>query len=215
MADQQILLLQRSARVGTHRGRWSAVSGYLEGNEPPLKRALTEIQEEVGLGEEQLSLVSVGEVLRAYDAETNTVWVVHPFLFETKSKAIQLDWENTAYEWANPKNLSSYPTVPKLKEVFDRVRRDLQAAPKSLTPNLREIVHLAQDKVHGASFLGRQAVELLSATSVASKAENQDDLFSDLLLVTLKLRKAQPAMSIVWNLVGQFLQLVDPRTKQG
>ena len=211
--DQQILLLRRSEKVGTHRHRWSAVSGHLENNEAPLKRALTEIREEVGLQEEQLTLIRPGEALRAYDKENDTVWIVHPFLFQTKSKAIQLDWENTAYAWINPKDISSYETVPKLKEVYDRVRRDLNATPQYLTPSLRAIDDVANDRIHGASFLGRRAVELLSTTSTTSKAQDQDELFSDLLMVGLRLRKAQPAMAIVWNLVGQFLELVDRERK--
>jgi translation initiation factor 2B subunit (eIF-2B alpha/beta/delta family) len=170
---------------------------------------LTEIQEELGLRGEQVGLIRAGEALRAYDDETDTVWVIHPFLFEARSKAIQLDWENSEYAWIDSKDLNSHPTVPKLKEVFDRVRRDLQAAPESLTLTLRTADDLARDRVHGASFLGRKAVELLSATSLASKAEDPDELFSDLLLVALRLRKAQPGMAIVWNLVGRFLHLVD------
>jgi translation initiation factor 2B subunit (eIF-2B alpha/beta/delta family) len=170
---------------------------------------LIEIREEVGLSEEQVKLIRPGEVLRAYDDETDTVWVVHPFLFEAKSKTIRLDWENTEYVWTNPNNLGSYPTVPKLWEVFDRVRRDLQTVPESLNPTLRSVDELARDRVHGASFLGRRAIELLSATSLASKTEDRDDFFSDLLLVAMRLRKAQPGMAIIWNLVGRFLQLVD------
>jgi ADP-ribose pyrophosphatase YjhB (NUDIX family) len=209
MSDQQILLLRRSEKVGTYRGRWSAVSGYLEENEPPLTRALTEIQEELTLSEEQVSLVRSGEIVRAYDDQTDTVWIIHPFLFQAKSRTVQLDWENTEYAWTNPKDFDSYSTVPKLKEAFDRVRQDVQASPTPLTPALTAVDDLSRDRIHGASFIGRQAIELLSTTCLASEAEDQDALFSDLMLVALKLRKAQPGMANVWNLVGNFLYLVD------
>jgi translation initiation factor 2B subunit (eIF-2B alpha/beta/delta family) len=209
VADKQILLLKRSGKVGTHRGRWSAVSGYLEGDEAPFRRALTEIQEELGLGEAQVRLIRAGEPLRAYDDETETVWVIHPFLLEAKTKVIQLNWENTESAWVNPKDLGSHLTVPKLREAFDRVRRDIQTDSESLILPLRAAGEFAQDKVHGASFLGRQAIELLSSTALTSKAEDQDALFSDLLSMALKLRKAQPGMANVWNLVGRFLYDVD------
>jgi translation initiation factor 2B subunit (eIF-2B alpha/beta/delta family)/ADP-ribose pyrophosphatase YjhB (NUDIX family) len=208
ISGKQILLLRRSEKVGTHRGLWSAVSGYLEDNEQPLRRALTEIHEELALDEGQVSLIRAGEVVRAYDYENNTVWVIHPFLFEAKSRAIQLDWENIECVWINPNELDSYPTVPKLKEVFDRVR-DLQASPAVLSTSLKGVDDLSRDRIHGASFLGRQAVELLSTTCSISKAEDKDELFSELLLVAQKLRNAQPGMANVWNLVGIFLHLVD------
>ena len=133
MAEQRILLLHRSDKVGTHRGKWSGVSGYLEGDEQPLMRALTEIREETGLSAEQVSLVRMGEALRAFDESTGTVWIIHPFLLETKSNAIRLDWENTEYAWVAPSNLTSYDMVPKLGQAFDRVRFDLQSVPASLT----------------------------------------------------------------------------------
>ena len=90
-ADKKILLLRRSEKVGTHKGKWAAVSGYLEGSENPLRRAQIEIQEELGLPPEYVSLVRAGEVLRAYDEQTKTAWIVHPFLFETQSNTIILD----------------------------------------------------------------------------------------------------------------------------
>ncbi|HUK28647.1 MAG TPA: NUDIX domain-containing protein [Candidatus Acidoferrales bacterium] len=209
MADQQILLLKRSGEVGTHRGLWAAVSGYLEGDEPPLKRALTEIQEELGLGEEQVSFVREGEFVRAYDNETETVWVIHPFLFQAKTKAIQLNWENTEWTWTKLEDLSAYPTVPKLREAYDRVRRDPLSISSQHDSTSRAVNELALDRVHGASFLGRRAIELLSATALASNAEDQNELFSELLCVGMRLRKAQSGMANVWNLVGSFLHLVD------
>ena len=42
----KILLLQRSSKVRTHRGKWAGVSGYIEGDEDPAERAIIEIKEE-------------------------------------------------------------------------------------------------------------------------------------------------------------------------
>ena len=209
LADGKILLLRRSAKVGSHRGKWSAVSGYLEGNEQPIHRAVTEIREEVGLSGEQIDLIRVGDILRALDEETDTVWVVLPFLFEAKSTTVHLDWENTEYRWVDQKSLSSYQTVPKLNETFDRVSFDPQAIPEAMSGVLRGIDEIAMDRVHGASFLGRRAVELLVTTAKASDAKDLGELFSHLLLASLKLRRSQPAMANVWNLTGELLHLVN------
>ncbi len=206
---ERILILRRSQKVGTHRGQWSAVSGYLEGDEQPLTRATTEIREEVGLPANQINLLREGEVLRAFDEATDTVWVIHPFLFEAKSSTIRLDWENSEYRWIEPNQLASYETVPKLRETFDRVRYDLQTNPESLAAVLRGVGEVSRDIVHGANFLGRQSLELLSTTAQSSDAKNADELFYHLLLVFLRLRRTQPAMANLWNLTGKLLQIVD------
>ncbi len=208
-ADQRILLLRRSTKVGTHKGKWAAVSGFLEGSEGRLQRAQTEILEEVGLAREQISLIRAGEALRAFDEQTGTVWIVYPFLFEARSRRIRLDWENAECKWIEPNDLSSYETVPKLREAFDRVHCNLRSERPSLFNVLRGVEELAQDRVHGASFLGRQAVELLSAVAEASEAATAQELFCDLLLVASRLRMAQPGMAIIRNLVGMLLYQAD------
>jgi translation initiation factor 2B subunit (eIF-2B alpha/beta/delta family)/8-oxo-dGTP pyrophosphatase MutT (NUDIX family) len=214
-AAQQILLLRRGGKVGSHRGKWSAVSGYLEGTEQPLTRAVTEIREEVGLSAEQINLVRIGEILRAYDEENDTVWIIHPFLFEAMSKSIKLDWENIDYRWVAPAELTSYDTVPKLRETLDRVRYDLQSEPPSLTDVIHKVRQLGEDRIHGATFLGQEAVKLLSEAAQASDARDTDAWFSHLLLVALRLRRTQPAMANVWNLAGRLVEIVDKHRAGG
>lgn len=210
--EQRILLLRRSAKVGTHQGKWSAVSGHLEGEEDPIHRALIEIEEELGLSREQIKLVRSGQILSAFDPETDTVWIIHPFLFEASSNTVQLDWENTEYKWIEPKELASYLTVPKLQEAFDRVQFDYQTF-EALDDVVRDVEKLARDRVHGASFLGRHAIELLLATAKDSHANETESLFADLLRIASRLRKVQPAMANVWNLTGQLLHLVDMKRR--
>lgn len=43
--DGKIPLLRRSQRVGTYRGRWAGVSGYIEEGNTPYAQALEEIRE--------------------------------------------------------------------------------------------------------------------------------------------------------------------------
>ena len=203
-ADGKVLLLKRSEKVGTHKGKWAGVSGYLEGSEDPLDRARVEIREELSLPPEQVTLVRAGEALRAYDEPTNTVWIVHPFLFEARSKRVELDWESAECRWVDPNELGLYETVPKLKETFDRVRCNFQTAQVTLAKVLKGIDTLAQDRVHGASALGRSALELMSA-SAEIEAATAEEVFCNLLFTASKLRSVQPAMANVRNLVGMLL----------
>jgi 8-oxo-dGTP pyrophosphatase MutT (NUDIX family) len=116
----KILLVRRSQSVGTYRGRWSGISGYLE--HEPLEQALTEIREETGLLASDIELVRQGGPLEILDAEWNRRWRVHPFLFHVKRPdAIRLDWENLELRWIVPSEIDNYETVPSLKETLARV----------------------------------------------------------------------------------------------
>lgn len=113
----RILLLRRSADVGSFRGRWAGVSGYLEGTEAPEDRARTEILEETGLSDVRLR--GTGSVVLARGREDDVIWAVHPFLFEAEAREVTLDWEHDASRWVSPEELPRYQTVPKLREALE------------------------------------------------------------------------------------------------
>nr|NIN53595.1 NUDIX domain-containing protein [Nitrososphaeria archaeon]NIQ34116.1 NUDIX domain-containing protein [Nitrososphaeria archaeon] len=95
----RILILRRSKKVGSFRGNWAGVSGYLEEGEDSLERALREIREEVGLTDREVELVQRGEPLEVPDREKRILWIVHPFLFKTRRREIQMDWEHVEHRW--------------------------------------------------------------------------------------------------------------------
>jgi len=121
MHGGRVLLLHRSDKVGSMRGKWAGVSGYVEGEEDPLKRALKEIAEEVGLRRDQIRLVRSGSPIEVPDPDADRLWVVHPFLFEAETDRVRLDWEHDEYRWIAPAELDSYETVPHLREAFRSV----------------------------------------------------------------------------------------------
>jgi len=119
--EDEILLLRRSQQVGTYRGRWAGVSGYVEGA-APLAQAYAEISEETGLAREDVQLLRTGEPLAVVDAEAERRWIVHPFLFEVREPArIRTDWEHIETRWIQPKGIFQYETVPQLAEALMRV----------------------------------------------------------------------------------------------
>lgn len=119
--EDEILLLRRSQQVGTYRGRWAGVSGYIEESDP-LTQAYTEIEEETGLVREDVQLLRSGEPLEVVDAEAERKWLVHPFLFEVRESAkIRADWEHMETRWIRPKDISLYEAVPQLAETLMRV----------------------------------------------------------------------------------------------
>src|SRR2546427_84357 len=102
-----------SEKVGTFRGRWSAISGHIEGRENPRHRAIAEVREETGL--RGIVLRSGGDPVFARDGAT--MYVVHPFLFDVPSRRVRLDWENVEHRWIRPEELHRFDTVPRLTDV--------------------------------------------------------------------------------------------------
>ncbi len=118
----KILLLRRSAKVGTYRRSWAGVSGYIETND--IDQAFTEIREETELYKDDVKLVRKGEPIEVIDKNLNRKWVVHPFMFHVKDPdRIKIDWEHTEMRWIKPSEMKRYHTVPGLKEALDRVYR--------------------------------------------------------------------------------------------
>lgn len=119
-SEGNILLLRRSQRVGSYRGRWAGVSGYLE--KSPDEQALTEIEEETGLGREEVILLKKGEPLAIDDETIGVRWIVYPYLFRIKDRQkVMTDWEHQESRWIDPKDLDTFETVPGLKETLSRV----------------------------------------------------------------------------------------------
>lgn len=118
----KLLILKRSDKVPMC-GLWSAVSGSLEKYERPLKRAKTEILEEVGLTNNQVKLLKIGQVTIVNNAENDMCWRIYPFLFKTNTNKIKLNCENYSYLWIAPNTLTKFKTVPKLYQIFISIIR--------------------------------------------------------------------------------------------
>jgi 8-oxo-dGTP diphosphatase len=117
----KILLLRRSQLVGTYQGRWSGVSGHLEGRDP-LAQAWIELGEELGIEPAHAALEARAEPLLVRDGTAGRSYLVHPFRFALSGDAQpRLDWENVEMRWLPPSEIASLETVPGLSEVWESV----------------------------------------------------------------------------------------------
>ncbi len=117
--NEKLLILKRSNKVKSMKGLWAGVSGIIENNEEPLKRAKTEIWEEVGITEDKITLVKSAEEMKIDSPQyENHEWEIFPFLFEAKNPTIKLNWENSDFKWINVEELENYETVPSLQKVL-------------------------------------------------------------------------------------------------
>ncbi len=116
----KILLLKRSNKVRTYRGKWCPVSGYLDELKPIRKKALEEVQEELGIPENSISSIHIGKPYEFTDADLGITWIDHPAILELENKPdIELDWEHTEYKWIEPDELKNFDTVPKLEKTLE------------------------------------------------------------------------------------------------
>jgi 8-oxo-dGTP pyrophosphatase MutT (NUDIX family) len=117
--NEKLLILKRSDKVKSMKGLWAGISGIIEKNEEPLKRAKIEIFEEVGITEDFITLVKTSEEMRINSPQyENHEWEIFPFLFEAKNPTIKLNWENSEFKWINVEELENYETVPSLQKVL-------------------------------------------------------------------------------------------------
>jgi 8-oxo-dGTP pyrophosphatase MutT (NUDIX family) len=118
--EGKILLFKRSNLVGTYRGLWGGVAGYVEKLEDPYDTAIKEIRQETSISLDALKLVRKGEPIEfsdTYDGRKYD-WIVHPFLFHIRSKEIvRIDWEHEEYRWVTLSELKKFDMVPGLDEV--------------------------------------------------------------------------------------------------
>ena len=118
-ADGKLLILKRSDKVKSMKGLWAGVSGIIEKNEEPLKRAKIEIFEEIGITEDKITLVKASKEMKVNSPQyENHEWEIFPFLFETENPIIKLNWENSEFKWINSNELEEYEIVPSLQKVL-------------------------------------------------------------------------------------------------
>ena len=117
--NEKLLILKRSNQVKSMKGLWAGISGIIEKDEEPIKRAKIEIFEEVGITEDKITLVKTTEEMRINSPQyKNHEWEIFPFLFESNNPTIKLNWENSDFRWIKVEELENYETVPSLQKVL-------------------------------------------------------------------------------------------------
>lgn len=123
--EDKILLLKRSDKVHTYRGKWNTVAGYLDELKPIHEKILKELNKELGIGKNAISSIHLGRPYEFADRDINKTWLVHPVLVELKERPeIKLDWEHTEFKWIEPEELKNFDVVPKLEESLKRALKN-------------------------------------------------------------------------------------------
>lgn len=209
---RRVLLALRSEQVSTFPLHWAGISGYLEGDDPAAW-ALVEIEEELGLSREHVTLRRIGHPLEAAGASAGRVFVVHPFLFSVEEgAAVRGDWEAKRLEWVAVEELqqrSRRPAVPRLYDAFDRVWPPWPTE-ESLQANLQLAVRwLTADRRMGAGTLARCAGAELAKLARLCRDEEFDEYRGRLQEAIETLRVVRPSMTPPANLMQDLRDALD------
>lgn len=194
----EVLLLHRSAEVGSYPGQWGAVAGHVEDDDPHAS-ALQEIEEETGLREHEVTQVREGASFAVEDEDRGTRWLVHPFLFDVETRSIETNWETDEPEWVSPTAILRRDTVPDLWTSYRRV------APS--------ILGITDDTTHGSAHLSVRALEVLrdrAGMLATSDASTIEDARARLVDTAHRLLGARPSMAALANRVHRVMHASRP-----
>ncbi len=194
----EVLLLRRSADVGSYPGQWGAVAGHVEHNDPPAS-ALQEIEEETGLQEHDVTRERQGTAFTVEDDDRGTHWRVHPFLFDTDTRSIRTNWETEEAKWVSPTTILRRETVPELWTSYRRV------APS--------ILGITDDTTHGSAHLSVRALEVLrdrAGMLATSDASTIEDARARLVDTAHRLLEARPSMAALANRIHRVMHASRP-----
>jgi translation initiation factor 2B subunit (eIF-2B alpha/beta/delta family) len=187
----EVLLLQRSESVGSYTGQWGAVAGHAEGD--PDELAHQEIEEETGL-EDHVGLVRAGDPFSVEDDDLDTEWVVHPYLFDCDSRAVEPNEETAEYEWVSPVEILHRETVPDLWKSYEQVAPTVDS--------------IADDHEHGSAYLSIRALEVLR--DAAEIRDHENTLTWDSVpALARELRDVRPSMTVIGNRVNRLMYEAD------
>jgi translation initiation factor 2B subunit (eIF-2B alpha/beta/delta family) len=189
----EVLVARRSDAVGTYRGRWAGVSGYVEGDPADAAAdASRELREETGQSDARL--IRAGDPLAVVDEAGGREWTVHPFLFETDTRAVEPNEELAAVEWVQPTAILDRETVPGLWATYEQV------APTAET--------VRTDETHGSAAVSLRALEVVrdrAAAVAAGQTDAAPDDWTAVAATARAVRDARPSMAAVANRVNRVL----------
>ena len=115
--EGKMLLLKRGDKVGWLKNRWHTIAGFLDEEKSLRAKALSELYEETGINEGAVKSVRCAPPFRNTDEHKS--WIVYSVFIELSFKpSVTLDWENTEYEWIDPKDAHRYDVIASVEKMI-------------------------------------------------------------------------------------------------
>ena len=99
--------------MGTYKGLWNSIAGYIDEFVPIKEKVLEELHEELNISEKDIAEIIGGEAYEFYDKDINKTWIICPYLVKLDIPIkVKLDWEHTEYKWIEPEEIKNFDVVP-------------------------------------------------------------------------------------------------------
>jgi ADP-ribose pyrophosphatase YjhB (NUDIX family) len=118
--ENKVLLTKRS-KGDYYPEKWAGITGFIDEGKTPYKSVINEILEETSIPEKDLNLLKEGKVVSVPDEKIRVEWIVHPYLFESRTNTVRLNRESTDYLWIDPPKIGEFDTIPMLKEIYENL----------------------------------------------------------------------------------------------
>lgn len=119
--QDKILVVKRNKELNFYPNYWNGISGFLDDNKTLMEKIKEELVEEVGLKEDKINGVFVGEIFHQLEQQYNKTWIVHPVLVEVKTNKINLDQEAVDYKWLNLDEVKKLKLLPGFEKVLEKL----------------------------------------------------------------------------------------------
>ncbi len=114
----KILIVKRSSDMKFYPGWWNCIGGFLDDDKSLEEKVKEEIKEEIGIEENDIISIKLGEIFDFDDPELRKTWIIHPVLAEVKTDKVILDWEAEDYRWVRPDELAGFEITPSFKKII-------------------------------------------------------------------------------------------------
>jgi isopentenyldiphosphate isomerase len=117
----KILIVKRNEDLNFYPGYWNGISGFLDDSKSLEEKAKQEIKEELGIGEEHIISIRLGEIFDQEEPKYKKTWIVHPVLVEVNTDKIFLDWEAQNYQWTDLEKVKNLELLPGFNQVLQKL----------------------------------------------------------------------------------------------
>jgi len=121
--QDRFLVVQRIKELNFYPGYWNGVSGFLDDQRSLQEKVEDELQEELGVPNEKINQIKLGEIFDQEEPKYNKTWIVHPVFVEVDTNKVKLDWEARSYKWVNLEEVRELNLLPGFDQVLEKLSK--------------------------------------------------------------------------------------------
>jgi isopentenyldiphosphate isomerase len=100
---------------------WNGISGFLDDDRSLEDKVREELHEELGIAEESIVSMMLGDVFLQDAPQYQKTWIVHPILVAVSTDQVSTDWEAQVFRWIRPDEVKHFDVMPGFELVLERL----------------------------------------------------------------------------------------------